>query len=250
MATIVCNEHRFENIEAVLFDKDGTLANVEDYLIRLGMVRSQEIICRAPIDQSSLLSAFGQTHRSIDPAGLMAVGSRYENEIAAAAYVAASGVGWVAATTLVKQAFNAGATQLAEKSGQTPILPGANRLIRALSAQNVKVGIVSSDIHLEVSKFIQQYNLDVDWYCGVGGADLTKTQAGFLFFACQQLVSTPETTLVIGDSASDRKLSEQGAAGFIGVTGGWRSVRSHQSITAELGPVVVTQLDQVQTLSE
>ncbi|MEM6449844.1 MAG: HAD-IA family hydrolase [Cyanobacteria bacterium P01_D01_bin.105] len=253
MTTILCDKHRFENIEAVLFDKDGTLACVEPYLIALGKARAQriealayEVFPRAAAGiGDDILIAFGQTDRAVDPAGLLAVGSRAENEIAAAAYVAARGLGWVAALSLVRKAFTQGAQSLPEKVGQTPLLFGVATLFEWLKSNGVAIGIVSSDTHSEVTAFITHYELDVDWHCGVEGAALTKTQPGFLSLACRTMDVTPAQVLIIGDSASDMALASQGAAGFIGISGGWSTPPPF-----EASVISATRLSQLQVLGE
>ena len=68
-----------------LFDKDGTLEDSAAYLRNLGQKRSRLIDAQIPGTQDPLLMAFGIDRDCLDPTGLLAVGSRRENEIAAAA---------------------------------------------------------------------------------------------------------------------------------------------------------------------
>ncbi len=222
MATIRCQHQTFENIQAVLFDKDGTLANVETYLKSLGEMRSHLTAIQVPGIQSALLSAFGLQHDQIDAAGLLAVGSRDQNEVAAAAYVAATGIGWVAALNIVSKAFEQAESTLPLKATQTPLLPGVAQLIPRLKSAGIVLGIVSSDTHLEVAAFVEHYALtEISWYYGVSTSTLPKTHPDFLQIACAALAVPAASVLVIGDSAADAVLAQQGAAGFIGMTGGW-----------------------------
>ncbi|MBE9060663.1 HAD family hydrolase [cf. Phormidesmis sp. LEGE 11477] len=222
MATIYCHDHKFESIRAVLFDKDGTLANVEEYLGKVGMARSQSIPNQPPAFHANLLAAFGLTTSSLDPTGLLAVGSRQENEVAAAAYIAATGTGWIEAQTIAQSAFAQADIALAPKVEQTPLLEGVRSLLSRLSLANIKLGIVSCDLHSEVAKFVEHYDLaEIGWYCGAAQGFPLKTQPGFLSFACKSLSVSPGETLVVGDSASDLMLAKQGAAGFLGMVGGW-----------------------------
>lgn len=223
MATIRCQHQTFENIRAVLFDKDGTLADVETYLKRLGEMRSHLTAVQVPGIQSALLSAFGLQRGQIDAAGLMAVGSRDQNEVAAAAYVAATGIGWVAALNIVTQAFEQAESALPLKVTQTPLLPGVAPFLQQLKSADIALGIVSSDTHLEVAAFVEYYGLtEISWCCGVSASTLPKTHPGFLQVACEALTVPAASILVIGDSAADEALAQQGAAGFIGVMGGWQ----------------------------
>ena len=250
MPTIRCLGHTFESIQAVLFDKDGTLANVESYLRSLGFARSRltadcALEVRSPDLQPRLLSTFGLSTTQLDPAGLLAVGSRYENEIAAAACLASLGIGWIRSVALAKAAFGQAEASLAPKVRQTPMLPGVPQLLARLSAAGLTIGIVSSDLHTEVAAFVDHYKLaDVDWYCGAAPATLPKTHPDFLRFACQSLAVSPQAVLVIGDSAADYALSQQGAAGFLSMTGGWNH-------SPEIAPEITTfsELTQVEVFN-
>ena len=228
MTTIRCLDYLFDSVQAVLFDKDGTLANVETYLRDLGQARSQFISAHLPASnapklRSAVLSAFGLSADRLDPAGMLAVGSRYENEVAVATCLAIAGSGWVDAVKRSKEAFVEAEASLAPKVQKTPMLTGAKALLSRLASANVKVGIVSSDLHTEVAAFVDYYQLSsVAWYCGSAPASLPKTHSGFLDFACNSMAVDPSRTLVIGDSAADYLLACQGAAGFLGMTGGWQ----------------------------
>lgn len=224
MATICCSQHRFENVEAILFDKDGTLANVESYLRALGEARAHHINAQVPGVKASLMTVFGIEERGINSAGLMAVGSRHENEIAAAACIAATGLGWIDSLNLASIAFQQAKGSLPKKVEETPLLEGAKPLLRRIHSAGIKSGIVSADTHLEVATFIDRHQLsEISWYCGASAVAPAKTHPDFLEFACDAMSIDSTATLVIGDSASDLQLALQGAAGFIGMTGGWRT---------------------------
>lgn len=232
MATVRCGGMNFENIQAVLFDKDGTLANVERYLSLLGQLRAGYVaacvegeVCSSAslILEPQLLAAFGQGDGWIDPSGLMAVGSREYTEVAAAAYVVATGkFGWGAALARVKAAFCKADEDLPLKVTQTKPLEGTFQLFSGLATADVTLGIVSSDVHREVEAFVEYYNCkDISWYCGASPDQLPKTHPDFLNFACESMGVRPGSTLVVGDSASDLVLAQQGAAGFVAMLGGW-----------------------------
>lgn len=222
MATICARSHKFEAIQAVLFDKDGTLANVEAYLRKLGMARARAIPDQSSAFYTSLLATFGLTERGVDPAGLIAVASRQEDQIAAAGCLAAAEKGWIEACVIAQTAFDQADIALAPKVSKTPPLEGAIQLLSQLSEAGIKVGIVSSDSYVEVAAFVEYYQLPgIDWYYGAAKNSPLKTHPGFLEFACQSISAQPSHTLVVGDAASDLALAKQGAAGFVGMVGGW-----------------------------
>ena len=247
MATIRCGEYLFEDISAVLFDKDGTLAYVEDYLCELGHERICQIAAALPDIANSitanLTAAMGISAEGINPAGLMAIASRHENEIAAAAYVANTGIGWMESKAIVKAAFDRAKANMPTQADRTPLILEGRSLIAQLKTAGVKVGIISADSHTAVSEFIDYYNLSskIDWYCGSSKATIDKTAPNALSYACKALGRQPTQTLVIGDSMADWVLAQQGAAGFIATTGGWR-----QELTIPEARITVAQLSQVE----
>lgn len=257
MATIRCAGHTFSSIEGVLFDKDGTLAEVEGYLKVLGDARCQLLYGKSVASLRSrafLQAAFGLSDGQLDPAGLLAVGSRQENEVAAAAVLAADGWGWMAALEAARDAFCEAEQGLAPKAEKTSLIAGATSLIARLKDAGLTVGIVSADLHREVEAFIASYDLsEIDWFWGAGDGHMPKTHSEFLRFACGELEGegaiAPQSVLVIGDSASDLCVAKQGAAGFVAMTGGWTAPPVIDFEGADCAISVINRLDQVEVFA-
>lgn len=245
MATIYAQAHKFESIQAVLFDKDGTLANVEAYLWKLAKARMKAIPDQSPAFYQQLSATFGLMERGIDPTGMIAVASRQEDLIAVASCLAATGIGWIEACAIARTALDQADFVLSPKVSKTPPLEDAIQLLSWLSEAGIKIGIVSSDSHSEVTAFIEHYRLPgIDWHCGAAKGSPLKTHPGFLQLACQSIAAEPTNTLVVGDSASDLTLANQGAAGFLGMVGGWTQPPA-------IGPAVrtVSRLSQISVMA-
>jgi phosphoglycolate phosphatase len=116
MATIKCGDKTFPDIQAILFDKNGTLEDSESYFRSLGQRGARIIDAQVPGIGEPLLMAFGINGDRLDPAGLMAVGSRRETETAAAAYIAETGRGWFESLTIARQAL----AEAEQYIGKTP----------------------------------------------------------------------------------------------------------------------------------
>ncbi|MEL6327864.1 MAG: HAD family hydrolase [Cyanobacteria bacterium J06626_23] len=212
---------RFGGIEAVVFDKDGTLASVEAYLADLYKERLRQLLL-AP--SATLALQFGVGDESIDPAGLLAVGSRLDNEIVVAAHLAQTGLPWITALKQAQAGFETASAQLRQKATQTPLIPGALSLVQRLRAAQVKCAIASADTQPEVDSFVDVHRLVDRFECwqGVQPERPDKTDPRFLQRVCQQLDVPPAQTLVVGDSAADAAMASAGkSAGFIGFMGGW-----------------------------
>jgi phosphoglycolate phosphatase len=222
--TIRCLEQTFENIQAIIFDKDGTLANVESYLIHLAQKRSRLVDAQVPGVQEPLLMAFGIERNQINPMGLQAVGSRHENQIAAAAYIAETGRTWAEALQIAATAFQEADTYLQPKAPQTPLFADLHPWLTRFAQQGIKLGILSADITPHVQDFIAEYELTQIMQASLGSTDnLGKPDPAFYQQLCQALAVEPAQTLMIGDSTLDMVMAKSaGAAGGIGVTWGWQ----------------------------
>jgi phosphoglycolate phosphatase len=251
LITIRCAGIHFSPIEAVIFDKDGTLAASEDYLRSLALRRSRLIDAQVPGVQEPLNLAFGVEGDVLVPDGLMAVGSRQENQIAAAAYVAETGRGWIEALELVQAAFTEADQYLHPKAPQTPLISGAVELLQALCQAHVKIALLSSDSTEGVQEFIDQYQLEAYGAIGLGvNGYLSKSDPDLLQRLLEKLGVPADRILVVGDALSDVQVARQlGAAGCIGVSGGWR--RSSQSWIQSLrqAATVVGTLAEIEILS-
>lgn len=222
MATIQCGDQVFQNIEAILFDKDGTLADASEFLKSLGQKRSRLVDAQIPGVQEPLLMAFGLEADQLNPAGLLAVGSRYENEIAAAAYIAETGRDWLTALNIARSAFTEADSYLKRKADATPLFPGVAELLQHLAAVPLKLGILSTDTPENVQDFVLKYDLASYLQVQLGSLPgLSKPDPIFFQRACELLGVTPQTTLMVGDAPLDLQMARAaGAGGCVGVTWG------------------------------
>jgi phosphoglycolate phosphatase len=246
VASIRCNTTLFENIKAVLFDKDGTLANSEAFLRNLAQRRSRLIDAQIPGVQEPLLMAFGVESDRINPAGLMAVGTRQENEIAAAAYVAETGRDWAESLKIVLSAFVEADKGFSSKAEQTPPMAGAPELLKTLAAGGLKIGVLSSDSTHQVQAFLQFYQLHsyVQVQLGVDGYP-HKFAPALLNQVASAFETAPAQILVVGDSQIDVEVGQKlGAAGCVGFTGGWTTAMQWAG-----ADTMIQHFDQMQLLS-
>jgi phosphoglycolate phosphatase len=211
---------RFIDIHAIIFDKDGTLEDSGDYLRNLSQKRARLVDAQIPGVGEPLLMAFGVQDGRLNPAGLQAVGSRYENEIAAAAYIAETGRSWSEAIQIVQQAF----TEADRVMESTPaaMFPGCRDALSAYARAGIKLGILSAATTSQVVKFAEYHQLQAEFELLLGSdRGFAKPDPRLFIQACQQLDVDPARTLMIGDSTWDMSMARQGgAAGCIGIIWG------------------------------
>jgi phosphoglycolate phosphatase len=220
--TVRCSDQQFQNISAILWDKDGTLADSHGFLKELAKRRSHHLNQQVPGIYDELMVAFGCAADRYDPAGLMAVGTRYENEIAAAAYVASQGYAWADSLQRVQASFAESDRHVTRKAEWTPPFEDIPELLQQAQQQGLLMAVLSGDTTANIQDFLNCYNLaaTIAWSAG-SEAPPVKPDPQMVWTACDQLGVSPNECLVIGDSALDQQLAHNGqCAGFVSVTWG------------------------------
>ncbi len=221
MATIRCGTTTFEGIEAIVFDKDGTLCDGADYLRNLAQRRARRLDAKVPGIADALLYAFGLERNRLDPNGLMNVGSRRENEVAAAAFVAEKGLPWRQALRLAEESFQEAEEQFSRLE-YMPIFDDVLPLLQRLQQSGLKLGVLSSDTTANVQAFVAHHGLN-SYFLDAQGADSLKGKPDpfSLIAVCEKLSVSVGKTLMVGDSPADIEVARRACAGgVIAVTRG------------------------------
>ncbi|MFQ4134840.1 HAD family hydrolase [Nodosilinea sp. PGN35] len=227
MVTVRCGRRWIEDIEAIVFDKDGTLADSRGLLQRTAIARAEA--CAAAVGGSddlvqALLDCFGVSARSIDPDGLMAAGTREANRQGAVAVLVRLGYPAEQVTELVADCFAAVNAARNGKAAYTPPFDGTAAMLERLHHSPLKIGVLSSDSPAYVEEFLSCYDLTpwVQVSRGTAPGEPPKPDPTLLREVCDRLQVPIARTLVVGDSRADFALAEQAqAAGFISVSEPW-----------------------------
>jgi phosphoglycolate phosphatase len=261
LVTIQCGQQIFTNVSAILFDKDGTLANSESFLLQVGYERLSLLGQQFPSLIPFLTRAFGiqamhpelgsslETNgQALDPAGLLAVGSRRDCEIAAAAAITTQGISWIQALKLAQDWFREAEQRLPRKATITPVLPGAEELLRSLKKSDVKVGVLSADTLGNIHDFLATYQLQSYVQLSIGiDSGPPKPDPQLVLQACRDLNVLPAQTLMIGDSEADVTMARAAQVqGAIGINFGWRTTLPDLPDTDQ----TLTSFKQLQILAE
>lgn len=242
MVTIRCRHVTFPNIQAIIFDKDGTLEDSQSFLRELGYKRSRLIDAQIPGIGEPLLMAFGIQGDILDPTGLMAVGSSRENEIAAAAYIAETGRGWLESLEIAHRAFADADRYIKDGAVSSPLFTGSLEVLKFLSEAGLKLGILSAAPTSAVQDFVKRHQLNsyIQLQQGVDDGP-SKPDPRLFIQACETLGVQPAATLMVGDSAGDIQMAKSaGAAGCIGICWG-----TAEAAHLEKADVAISQLDEI-----
>ena len=243
MVTISCQECEFENIQAIIFDKDGTLADSEKFLRELGQKRARLLDAKIPGVGEPLLMAFGIEQASLNPVGLMAVGSRYENEIAAAAYIAETGRGWLESCAIAQAAFSEADEHFTANAETSPLFTGCLETLQTLAEAGLKLAILSADTQEGVENFIARHELSpyIQVAKGVSAEGLQKPNPQLFLETCEALGVKPDQTLMVGDAPGDIEMAHKaGSGGAIGIC--WEKPEASH---LEAADCAIAQLDEL-----
>jgi phosphoglycolate phosphatase len=244
LVTIKCRNVTFSNIEAIVFDKNGTLEDSEAYLRVLAQKGARILDAQIPGIGEPLLMAFGVNGDNLDPAGLIAVASRRETEVAAAAYIAETGRSWFESLTISRQALEDAEKYVGKTA--SPLFVGSLEVLKSLSYAGLKLGILSAATTQEVRAFVQHHQLGNYIQLSMGVDEGPSKPDPVLFLqACLALGVEPSTTLMVGDSVGDMQMARHAqAAGCIGIT--WIG----KAENVQGADVVIHQLDEIQVIDE
>ncbi|MEA5451697.1 HAD family hydrolase [Leptolyngbya sp. CCNP1308] len=227
MVGVQCGQQQIANVEAIVFDKDGTLANSHHLLQRTALARAEACAAAAGAGDDliqALLDCFGVSAHSIDPDGLMAAGTREANKQGAVTVLVKAGHPLEQATEWVADCFAAVNAARNGKAAYTPPFEGTAAMLKRLSQSPLKIGVLSSDSPAFVEEFLTYYDLLswVDEWQGTGPEDPPKPDPTLLGVLCDRLQVSVARTLVVGDSWADLALAKQAkAAGFVSVSEPW-----------------------------
>lgn len=242
MKTIKCGTVYFPHIEAILFDKNGTLEDSEIYLRSLAQKVSTIMDTQIPGVGERLLMAFGVNDNYLDPTGLMSVASRRETEVAAAAYIAETGRGWIESLHIACKILDEADKSFTKTTA--PLFAGGLQILQKLSSTGLKLGILSAATTQEVQNFVTNHQLSNYLQLQMGVDKGPSKPDPILFIqACQALGVQPNHTLMVGDSVADMQMASNAqAAGCIGIT--W--IGKPENVAG--ADVVIQQLQEIQVI--
>ena len=229
-------------IDAVLFDKDGTLSISEPMLETLAEARVFQCLAltrqhdpdlaeaTAPELETLLRRAYGlpdggSGDHGIHPAGTTAVGSRNHNLISTATVLSQVGLGWPEALELSEAVF-AATDGLHGDAGPQPPQPtdGLHDLVEQLVTAGVRCAVISNDGVAGIEAFLQSHDL-AHRFSGLWSADHRPCKPDPLAVhgLCHQLGVSVARCALIGDANSDLRMARAaGVPVVLGYTAAWR----------------------------
>lgn len=232
MAQLLLRGQLLGCVEAVLFDKDGTLSLSEPNLTTLAQARVFHCLnlvderCRSML-KDLLERAYGLQHGRLDPAGTVAVASRNQNLISTATALCQIGMGWPQALAHSETVFEVTDIQVGLRTKQSVAKPtdGLPNLLSALDRAGIILGVISNDETEGIRRFLSVHGLSRH-IRGIWSAEdhPAKPNPAAVERFCALLGVEASASALIGDADSDLQMAQ--AAGMplaLGYLAGWRT---------------------------
>jgi len=222
-------------LEAVLFDKDGTLSLSEPMLVALAQARVFHCLALADLAEGDperhrdlgvlLHRAYGLSAEGVHTAGTMAVGSRDQNLVATATALAQVGLGWPEALATAEAVFARTDSLHGQGSEQRPApTPGLRTLLEGLRRSGVRCAVISND-HVEgIEAFLAAHDL-ASFFQAIWSAEHhpRKPDPAAVHGLCEELGVAAQSCALIGDANSDLRMARAaGVPVVLGYRAGWR----------------------------
>jgi len=226
-------------IDAVLFDKDGTLSYSEPMLKALAEARVFQCLHLAALSgkdslqhrqlEDLLRRAYGLSEEGIHPAGTTAVAARDHNLISTATSLAQVGLGWPDALAIAEEAF-ASTDALHGEGGEHPPLltEGARSVLERLRLAGVRCAVISNDHEQGIRAFLARHGF-ISHFQALWSAEHRprKPDPDAVIGLCHELGISPDRCALIGDANSDLRMARSaGVAVVLGYRAGWKQAPS------------------------
>jgi phosphoglycolate phosphatase len=219
------------DVQAVLFDKDGTMSRSEPHLFELATARIEHCLRlvepNARAELSQLLSrAYGVRHQDgcLDPAGITAVAARDHNLISTAVALTQMGMGWPESLALAEETFRRADIDSPPAAPAAAMTDGLGEVLGALRRFGVLCAVISNDGQEGIQTFLSHHSLS-EQISEIWSADHQprKPDPQAVHQLCDNLGIPPSRCALIGDANSDLHMARSaGVALVMGYTGGWR----------------------------
>ncbi len=238
MAELLIKNSSVGCVRAVIFDKDGTLSNSEDYLIELAITRIEFFknkLKKLKINKFKiwffcrlLASTYGLKNNCLLADESLAIASREHNIVSTATILNLFNFNWVQSLLISQQIFDEVDMFLKDKKyniqGKKRIITGAEDLLISLKGDGVCIALMTNDTESGIQEFISKNKLEgIFDYIWSSENKPSKPNPKAVIELCKRMKLNPTECALISDADTDLKMAKEADIPIvIGFTGGWR----------------------------
>lgn len=247
MKTIIIGNKKYE-IDAIVFDKDGTLIEIYPMLWALMKKRIEKLvktIGRSPLQAkiiSSYLTGAGVSPKTkkINPYGPLATAPKHEEVIVCAASLVRCGYKYYEARQIAQTAYDEADHEMDLKDGLA-LIPGAKELLEKLWKNKIKIFIATSDSRQRAEKMLKILHI-LKYVTDISGSDTVKNSKpapDAVNYIINKHKIKPSRIAVCGDSILDIQMGIAAGVKYnIGVLTGASSKKDLQEYTDLITPSI------------
>jgi len=222
---LVVDRHRLSKIKLIIFDKDGTLTDLNRYWIPIARLRAK-IISRdfGHVLFNDLLTIMGVDYLSnrLLPNSLIGSAKRKKNAQTVVDFLSEHGID--VTIDCILQSFHKADNDIEHRLNEIiQLTPGVKRVLSELKVSGCQIAIATND-NLNRTEFLFKYlkiNQYIDWIMGADQVKRSKPYSEMVDNLLEISGSDPDETVIIGDSLMDIEMGiNAGVKASIGVTCG------------------------------
>lgn len=225
MINLKTSNWNIDNIDTVLFDKDGTIQDLHTYWGKIIIMRSKSLIENLKLDISlfekiCLWMGYNLSNKKLLQEGPVGILSR--DEIINKLVIDFRNENIETSREKISEIFDEIHRKFLEKMDiYVKILPGIKNFLINLKKKSVKIAIVTSDSVNNAKKCMKLLKLDkyIDLYIGRDHSTLPKTTGEHAKIALNLLNSISSNTVCFGDAPMDLIMAKNSSCkAGIGIT--------------------------------
>ena len=238
MAELLIKNNSVGCIKGIIFDKDGTLSNSEEYLLELAKKRVDFSINKFKklklnnvkifLLRKFLNSIYGLQNQALSANACLAIASKEQNIISTATIFTLFGFDWFKSLSISQTIFEEVDIFLSNNQDniqkKRTLIPGAFDLLVALKSNGVTIALMTNDTQEGIEEFIIRNKLEgiFDYFWSAENKP-SKPKPEAVIELCKKMNLKLSEFALISDADTDLKMAKKAEIPIVvGFTGGWR----------------------------
>ena len=239
MAELLIKNSSLGFVKAIIFDKDGTLSNSEEYLLEMAKTRVDFAVNKFKklkinnfkifLLRKLLNFIYGLNNKALSANACLAIASKEHNIISTATIFTLFGFDWFKSLSLSQTIFEEVDIFLSNNQKniqkKRTLISGAFDLLVALKRKGVTIALMTNDTQTGIEEFIYENKLEgIFDYLWSAENKPSKPNPKAVIELCKRMKINPSECALISDADTDLKMAKEADVSIIiGFTGGWKN---------------------------